>query len=150
MPGIGVANATKLIAAQELGRRTLADAPSARVRLATPLDAAACLMPSFGSRGVEQFGVVRLDSTHRVLRTTVVAVGTLNSTVVQARDVFREALLGSTTAVVVFHNHPSGDPSPSPDDIELTQRLVASGALMGIDLVDRLCSATRDTAASWS
>ena len=150
VPGSGVANATKVIAAQELGRRTLADAPSGRVGLATPRDAAACLMPSFGSRGVEQFGVVRVDSTRRVLRTRVVTVGTLNSTVVQARDVFREAMLGSTTAVVVFHNHPSGDPGPSPDDIELTQRLVASGALMGIDLVDRLCSATRDTAASWS
>jgi DNA repair protein RadC len=136
--GIGLAKAARLVAAQELGRRTLAHAPGARVRLATPRDAAALLLPAFGSRPVEQFGIVLLDSKHRVLRTTVVAVGTLNSTVVQPRDVFREAMLGSAAAVVVFHNHPSGDPSPSSDDIELTERLLAAGTLMGIDVVDHI------------
>ena len=69
---------------------------------------------------------------HRVIRTTVVAIGTLNSTVVEPRDVFREAMLGAAAAVVVFHNHPSGDPSPSPDDIALTRRLAAVGELIGI------------------
>jgi DNA repair protein RadC len=136
--GIGAAKAAKLVAAQELGRRTLAHAPGARVRLATPRDAAAYLLPAFGSRPAEQFGVVLLDTKHRVIRTTVVAVGTLNATVVQPRDVFREAMLGSAAAIVVFHNHPSGDPSPSPDDIELTRRLAAAGALMGIDVVDHI------------
>jgi DNA repair protein RadC len=136
--GVGPAKAAKLVAAQELGRRTLAHAPGARVRLATPRDAAAFLLPSYGSRPVEQFGVVLLDSKHRVLRTTVVAIGTLNSTVVHPRDVFREAMLGSAAAIVVFHNHPSGDPSPSSDDIELTRRLLAAGALMGIDVVDHI------------
>jgi DNA repair protein RadC len=136
--GIGAAKAAKLVAAQELGRRTLAHAPGARVRLGTPRDAAAYLLPAFGSRPAEQFGVVLLDTKHRVIRTTVVAVGTLNATVVQPRDVFREAMLGSAAAIVVFHNHPSGDPSPSPDDIELTRRLAAAGALMGIDVVDHI------------
>jgi DNA repair protein RadC len=136
--GIGLAKATRLIAALELGRRTLAHAPGARVQLRSPRDAAAYLMPAFGLRSVEHFGVVLLDSKHRVLRTTVVAVGTLNATVVQPRDVFREAMLGAAAAIVVFHNHPSGDPSPSPDDVELTKRLVAAGALMGIDLVDHI------------
>ena len=73
-----------------------------------------------------------------MIRTTVVAVGTLNSTVVEPRDVFREAMLGAAAAVVVFHNHPSGDPSPSPDDVELTRRLAAAGTLMGIDVVDHI------------
>jgi DNA repair protein RadC len=68
----------------------------------------------------------------------VLAVGTLNSTVIEPRDVFREALLGAAAAVVAFHNHPSGDPSPSADDVELTSRLAAAGALMGIDLVDHI------------
>jgi DNA repair protein RadC len=95
-------------------------------------------MPAFGSRPVEQFGVVLLDTRHRVLRTAVIAVGTLNTTVVQPRDVFREALLGAAASVVVFHNHPSGDPSPSPDDVELTARLAAAGALMGIEMVDHI------------
>ena len=81
---------------------------------------------------------VLLDTKHRVLRTTVVAIGTLNSTVVEPRDVFREAMLGAAAAVVVFHNHPSGDPSPSPDDVELTRRLAAVGELMGIPVVDHI------------
>jgi DNA repair protein RadC len=68
----------------------------------------------------------------------VLAIGTLNSTVVQPRDVFREAALGAAAAIVVFHNHPSGDPSPSPDDVELTSRLAAAGTLMGIDVVDHI------------
>jgi DNA repair protein RadC len=138
VPGVGLAKAAKLAAAQELGRRTLAHAPGARVRLATPGDAAAFLLPAFGSRPAEQFGAVLLDTRHRVLRTTVVATGTLNATVVEPRDIFREAMLASAAAVIVFHNHPSGDPTPSRDDIELTRRLAAGGVLMGIDVVDHI------------
>jgi DNA repair protein RadC len=108
------------------------------VQLRTPRDAAAFLLPAFGSRAVEHFGVVLLDSKHRVIRTTVVAVGTLNSTAVQPREVFREAMLGAAAAVVVFHNHPSGDPGPSPEDMELTRRLTSAGRLVGIDVVDHI------------
>jgi DNA repair protein RadC len=136
--GLGRAKSAQIVAALELGRRTLTHAPSARVQLRTPHEAAAFLMPAFGSRPVEQFGVVLLDTKHRVLRTSVLAIGTLNSTVVQPRDVFREAALGGAAAVVVFHNHPSGDPSPSPDDVELTRRLAAAGTLMGVDVVDHI------------
>ena len=136
--GIGTAKAAQLMAALELGRRTLVQAPRARVQLRTPRDAAAFLLPTFGARSTEQFGVVLLDSKHRVVRTAVVAVGGLNSTALEPRDVFREAVLGAAAAVVVFHNHPSGDPTPSPDDIELTRRLAAAGVLMGIDLVDHI------------
>ena len=93
---------------------------------------------AFGSRPSEQFGVVLLDSKHRVLKTSIIAVGTLNSTIVEPRDVFREAIIGGAAAVVVFHNHPSGDPSPSPDDWDLTRRLAATGTLLGIDLMDHL------------
>jgi DNA repair protein RadC len=136
--GIGPARAAQLVAALELGRRTLAHRPRARIQLQTPPQAAAFLMPAFGGRGVEQFGVVLLDTRHRVLRTTVISVGTLNSTAVEPRDVFREAALGGAAALLVFHNHPSGDPTPSADDVELTRRLVAAGVLMGIDVVDHI------------
>jgi DNA repair protein RadC len=136
--GIGSARASQLMAAFELGRRTLAHAPSARVRIRGSEEAAAYLMPRFGSRGVEQFGVLLLDAKHRAMRTAVVAVGTLNSTMVEPRDVFREAAIGGATAIVLFHNHPSGDPTPSPDDVALTQRLVAAGTLIGIDVVDHV------------
>lgn len=136
--GVGPVRAVQLLAAIELGRRTLAHAPGARIQLRTPRDAAAYLMPAFAARPVEQFGVVLLDARHRVLRTTVLAIGTLNTTIVQPRDVFREAAIGSASAVVAFHNHPSGDPSPSADDVELTRRLAAAGALLGIELLDHI------------
>jgi DNA repair protein RadC len=136
--GIGRARAAQVVAAVELGRRTLTHAPSARVQIRSPKEAAAYLLPTFGSRAVEQFGVVLLDSKHRVIRTTLVAVGTLNTTVVEPRDVFREAAVGRAAALVVFHNHPSGDPTPSQADLELTRRLSAAGTLMGIDLVDHI------------
>jgi DNA repair protein RadC len=136
--GVGAAKAARVMAAVELGRRTLARAPGARIQLHSPREAAAYLLPAFGSRPTEEFGVVLLDTKHRVLRTTIVAAGTLNSTIVEPRDVFREALMGAAAAVVVFHNHPSGDPSPSPDDIDLTRRLAAAGTLMGVALVDHI------------
>ncbi|MSO30876.1 MAG: hypothetical protein EXQ48_08035 [Acidobacteria bacterium] len=82
--------------------------------------------------------MVLLDTKHRVLRTTVLTVGTLNSTSIEPRDVFREATLGGAAALVVFHNHPSGDPTPSRDDVEMPRRLVAAGGLMGIDVVDHI------------
>jgi DNA repair protein RadC len=136
--GIGRARAAQIVAALELGRRSLARAPSARVQIRNPLEAAAYLLPRYGSRAKEQFGIVLLDSRHRVMRTAVLATGTLNSSVVEPRDVFREAAIGGATAIVVFHNHPSGDPTPSEDDIELTRRLAASGVLIGIDVIDHL------------
>jgi DNA repair protein RadC len=136
--GIGRVKAAQLIAALELGRRTLARAPSARRPLRTPDEAAAYLLPLFGSRPIEQLGIILLDSKHRVLRIAVLAIGGLNTTSVEPRDVFREAAIGNAAAVVIFHNHPSGDPSPSPDDLELTRRLVAAGFVMGIEVVDHI------------
>ena len=97
----------EIIAALELGRRTLAHAPSERLQLRGPRDAASYLMPRFGSRGVEQFGIMLLDAKHRVMRTTVLSIGTLNSSVVEPRDVFRAAAIGGATAIVLFHNRPA-------------------------------------------
>jgi DNA repair protein RadC len=136
--GIGPARAAQIAAALELGRRTLTRAPAERPRLTTPQVAAGYLLPRFGGKAVERFGVVLLDTRHRVIRTAVLAVGTLNTSSVEPREVFREATIGGAAAFVAFHNHPSGDPTPSPDDIALTRRLVAAGVLMGIDVVDHL------------
>jgi len=136
--GIGRARAAQIVAAVELGRRTLAHAPSARVRINSPKEAAAYLLPRFGGRAVEQFGILLLDTKHRVVRAAVLAVGSLNTLGVLPREVFREAAIGGAAAIVVFHNHPSGDPTPSPDDMELTRRLAAAGALMGIDVIDHV------------
>jgi len=135
--GIGAARASQIVAAVELGRRALALA-AARLQIRKPGDAAAYLMPRFAGREVEQFGVVLLDVKHRVIRTAMVASGSQNSTIVQPRDVYRAAVAGGAPAIVAFHNHPSGDPTPSPEDVELTRRLAAAGILIGVDLVDHL------------
>jgi DNA repair protein RadC len=137
-PGFGAARAARVIAALELGRRTFAHPPGARVQIRGPRDAAAYLLPRFGSTEVERCGVLMLDAKHRVFRTCVLTVGTNNAAVLEPRDVFREAARSSATAIVVFHTHPSGDPTPSPDDVALTRRLRAAGVLLGIDVVDHL------------
>ncbi|HEY7289044.1 MAG TPA: DNA repair protein RadC [Vicinamibacterales bacterium] len=137
-PGIGQARAAQILAAIELGRRTISRRPQARVQIRHALDAATYLLPRFGARAVEAFGVMLLDTKHRVLRTTVLATGTLNTSIVEPREVFREAALGCAAAMIVFHNHPSGDPTPSHEDVELTRRLAAAGLLMGIDVVDHI------------
>jgi len=136
--GVGPAKAAQILAAVELGRRTLASAPSDRPRLGNPRDVASYLLPGHGSEPVEQFGVVMLDTKHRVIRTTVLSIGTLDSSLVHPREVFRAASECWAAAVVLFHNHPSGDPAPSPDDVALTSRLVDAGVLMGIEVLDHL------------
>lgn len=136
--GIGRARAAQIVAAIELGRRTLARPPGERWQIRDPRDAAVYLMPRFGARSAEQFGIVLLDTKHRVMRVSVLTVGALDSVGVEPREVFREAMMGGATAIVAFHNHPSGDPTPSPEDVDLTRRLAAAGVLMGIDLVDHV------------
>ena len=138
LAGIGPSRAAQIVAALELGRRTLTHAPAERIQLGSPNAAALYLLPRFGGRALEQFGLILLDTKHRVIRTTVLASGTQNTSHVEPRDVFREAARGGAAAIVVFHTHPSGDPTPSPDDVELTHRLVSAGVIMGIDVVDHI------------
>jgi DNA repair protein RadC len=109
-----------------------------RPRLSTPRQVAAYLLPEYGSSAVEQFGILMLDSKHRVLRIKLLSVGSLDSTIVHPREVFREAAAAAAAAIILFHNHPSGDATPSLDDIVLTARIVAAGEIMGIDVVDHL------------
>ena len=151
LPGIGSARAAQVLAAVELGRRTLTRADRHRVQITSPRMVAELLLPLYGNRPVEQFGVVLLDTKHRVMRTTVVTVGTLDASIVHPREIFREAAAAGAAAIVVFHNHPSGDPEPSDEDVRLTQRLIAAGVLMGIDVIDhvilgnvRYCSMKED------
>jgi DNA repair protein RadC len=136
--GIGDARAAQVLAAVELGRRIVSRAARERVQVTSPRAVAEILMPLYGNRPVEQFGIVLLDTKHRVLRTTVLSVGTLDASIVHPREVFREASAGGAAAIVLFHNHPSGDPEPSREDTRLTERLIAAGVLMGIDVVDHI------------
>lgn len=136
--GIGRARAAQVLAAVELGRRTLVRGVDERPRLNSPRQLAAHLLPLYGAHAVEQFGIVMLDTKHRVIRIKIVSVGSLDTTVVHPREVFREAASAAAAAIVLFHNHPSGDPTPSTDDLVLTTRMVNAGDIMGIDVVDHL------------
>jgi DNA repair protein RadC len=138
IPGIGSARAAQILAAIELGRRTLTRVAPERVQIKSARSAAELLLPQYGNRPVEQFGVLLLDTKHRVLRTLVLSVGTLDASIVHPRDVFGAAAAAGAAAVVLFHNHPSGDPKPSDDDVQLTRRLVAVGMLTGIDVIDHV------------
>ena len=138
VPGVGAAKASQVLAAVELGRRTLIAQADRRQRFASPREVASFLLPRYSARGVEQFGVVLLDARHRLIKATVLSVGTLDCSVVHPRDVFREAVIGGASTLVLFHNHPSGDPTPSHDDEILTRRFVAAGELMGVEVMDHL------------
>lgn len=136
--GVGPAMAARIVAAVELGRRTVVRASPARVQITAPVDAARYLLPRFGTADVEQGGVLLLDARHRVLQARVLTRGTADATAMHPRDVFREAALAGAAALVLFHNHPSGDPLPSPEDLQLTQRMIDAGHLMGITVVDHV------------
>jgi DNA repair protein RadC len=136
--GVGAARAAQIVAAVELGRRTLIRTALERPQYHTPQQLASYLLPQYGAASVEQFGVVMLDSKHRLIRVKVVAIGSLDAAVVFPREVFREATTASAAAIVLFHNHPSGDPTPSSDDLLLTQRMLRAGDIMGIDVIDHL------------
>jgi DNA repair protein RadC len=136
--GVGAARAAQVLAAVELGRRTLVRTHADRPRLNTPRQLASYLLPQYGSRSVEQFGIVLLDTKHRLLHIKLVSTGSLDSTVAHPREVFREAIAGRAAAIVLFHNHPSGDPRPSADDVALTAQLADAGQVVGIDVLDHL------------
>jgi DNA repair protein RadC len=154
--GVGPAQSGRVLAAIELGRRTLLVAPQAKLPLRSPQEFASFLLPRFGAHPTERFGAVLVDSRHRFLRVHLVSEGGLDSTIAIPRDVFREAAITRAAAVVVFHNHPSGDPSPTRSDLELTRRLIDAGRIVGIDVLDHLiladtvyCSLRKAAGPSW-
>lgn len=136
--GVGAARAARLLAAVELGRRALVRAAGERPRFKSPEEVAGYLLPLHGGHRVEQFGVLLLDTKHRLIRSALVSMGAPDTAVAQPREVFREALLASAGAVILFHNHPSGDPLPSPDDVAVTARLVQAGQVLGVPVLDHV------------
>jgi DNA repair protein RadC len=138
LAGVGPVRAAQMLAAIELGRRTLLTRTAGRTRFSSPREVAAHLLPQVGARGGEQYGVCLFDARHGLLKSLVLSVGTADASLVHPRDIFREAVLAEAAAIVLFHNHPSGDPSPSQADVALTDRLVAAASLMGIELLDHI------------
>jgi len=136
--GLGRAKAARVLAALELGARLASESGSDAPALQSPAEAARYLLPRFSTRPVETFGLLALDARHRLRREAVISVGCLTASLVHPREVFQEAVVSRAAALVLFHNHPSGDPEPSAEDLALTRRLSAAGSLMGIEILDHL------------
>ena len=136
--GIGTAKAAQIKAALELGRRLLATAPHERPQVRSPADVANLLMLEMGLLEQEHLRAVLLDTKNVVLRVANVYAGNLNTAVVRVGEVFREAIRANCASIIVVHNHPSGDPTPSPEDVRVTEQLVEAGKLLDIEVLDHI------------
>lgn len=136
--GLGTARALAIHAALELGRRMSAESFDEGTPLRSPRDVWRAYAPRLEDLPVEEFHVAVLDAQHRLDRDILVTRGILNSSLVHAREVFREAIAERAAAIVLVHNHPSGDPTPSPDDRAITTQLVAAGRLLDIPVADHI------------
>ena len=136
--GLGRAKAARVAATLELGARLATEGRGSLPPLRTPAESARYLLPRYGARPVETFGILALDVRHRLKREAVISVGCLTSSLVHPREVFQEAVVARAAALVLFHNHPSGDPEPSAEDVALTRRLASAGTLMGIEILDHI------------
>lgn len=136
--GMGEAKTSQLKAALELGRRLSALTPGGRVQITSPTDVANLMMLEMGYLAQEQLRVLCLDTKNYIVAQQVVYQGTVNSSVVRVAEVFKPAISRTCPAIVVVHNHPSGDPAPSPEDVRTTEQLRKAGELLDIELLDHI------------
>jgi DNA repair protein RadC len=136
--GLGRAKASRVLAALELGARLASEGGAPAPALRTPESCARFLLARYGARPVETFGVLALDVRHRLKHEVVISVGCLTSSLVHPREVFKAAVDARAAALILFHNHPSGDPEPSSEDVAITRRLASAGTLLGIEVLDHV------------
>ena len=136
--GLGTARAVAIHAALELGRRQASEALDEGAPLRSPRDVWVAFAPRLEDLPVEEFHVAVLDAQHRLDRDITITRGILNSSLVHPREVFREAIAERAAAIILVHNHPSGDPPPSADDRAITSQLVAAGRLLDIPVADHV------------
>lgn len=136
--GIGEAKAGRIKASFELGRRMMKRPQEERPAITTPAQAAELLMPEMSHLEQEHLRLILLDSRNRVLSMPTLYIGSLNTSVIRIGEVFRAAIRENAAAVIAGHNHPSGDPSPSPEDVQITRQMVAAGRLLGISFLDHI------------
>jgi DNA repair protein RadC len=138
VPGVGPARAAQLTAAFELGRRALSDWPSGRWTIRGPRDLASRLLADLGHLQREELRVVLLDTRNGVLAMPTIYRGNVSAALVRIGELFRDAVRLHASRLILVHNHPSGDPTPSPDDLHMTAEVVAAGRLLDIAVLDHL------------
>ena len=136
--GIGSVKAVQIAACVELGKRLAAYTGEERPAIHSPEDAANLLMPQMRDASREMLHSLLLDTKGKVIRHITVSVGGLDMSVVHPREVYKDAITSSAASLIVAHNHPSGDPTPSEEDRRVTRRLAEAGQLLGIELLDHL------------
>ena len=136
--GIGLAKAATVVAAVELGRRLSERAARTLEKVEGPEDVARYVIPSLRFEQKEHFLAMFLDIRNRILALSTISVGSLTSSIAHPREVFREAIRYSAASVILVHNHPSGDPAPSREDIQLTKQMMKAGEIMGIPVLDHV------------
>jgi len=137
-PGIGASTAARIKAAFELGRRLIVERPADRCQIRTPADAANLLMPEMGLLEQEQMRTILLDTKNRVIAIPTIYVGSVNTTMIRVAELFREAIRRNCPSLIAAHNHPSGDPTPSPEDVAVTRQIVEAGKLMDVEVLDHV------------
>ena len=136
--GLGPAKAAQIKAAIELGKRIHSLDPDERTSIHSPADAAALVQYEMCALPQEHLRVINLDTRNRVLNIEKLYVGSLNASTVRVGEIFRAAIQRNAASVIILHNHPSGDPSPSPEDVALTRSIVAAGKLLDIAVLDHV------------
>jgi DNA repair protein RadC len=136
--GLGLAKGAQLKAALELGKRLLQDPRAARAQVRSPKDVADLVMWEMGLLQQEVLRTILLNTKNHVIASPVIYQGSLNTSVIRVGELFREAVKHNCAAMVVVHNHPSGDPTPSPEDVAVTREIVAAGKLLDIEVLDHL------------
>jgi DNA repair protein RadC len=136
--GIGPAKVAQIKAALELGRRMLIESPEERPQVRSPADAANLVMTEMSLLEQEHLRVMLLDTKNRVLETPTIYIGSLNTSLIRVGELFREAIRANCASLIVLHNHPSGDPTPSPEDVAVTRQIVEAGKLLDVDVLDHL------------
>ncbi|MFQ6136197.1 MAG: DNA repair protein RadC [Candidatus Hydrothermarchaeales archaeon] len=136
--GIKMAKAAQIKACFELGKRLAAFTENVKPVIQKPEDVASLFMSEMRYLDKEYFKGLFLDSKNKILKEETISIGSLNANIVHPREVFKRALSYSAASIVLVHNHPSGDPSPSNNDIEITEKLIVAGKLMGIELLDHI------------
>jgi DNA repair protein RadC len=136
--GIGEAKVAQLKASLEIGRRLLVESPDERPQIRSPADAANLVMTEMSLLEQEHLRTMLLDTKNRVIDTTTVYQGSLNASLIRVGELFRAAIRANCASLIVVHNHPSGDPTPSPEDVAVTRQIVEAGNLLDVEVLDHL------------
>lgn len=137
-PGIGEAKACQIVSCFELGRRLSAFKQEDKIKINSAKDISRIFLPELSGLKKEHFIAVYLNSRNKIIKKETIFIGSLNSSIMHPREIFQPAIIESAAAIILIHNHPSGDPKPSDEDIEITKQLIFAGKLLEIEILDHV------------